>query len=517
LRTLSLPLVLVLLLAVPAGPGHAAPAGVTPAPTARAARSAALSTTQPVPGGPITIEAEEITYDAATNVVTARGRVRVTHALFRLFADTMTFDLRTQVVTAEGRVRLIDAQGRELRGTRVVYAILRGEAIITLAETIVDRVYIRAERVQGNAVRLTVDEATITTCDPTRPLYRITARRVEIIPGEELVARDASIWLGSVRVLTLPTYRMSLREARGPRLPGVGSNPTDGLWIDYRYPYRLGDMAGELYGKYGQISGFFLLNTLSYDQPLWRLTLDTGRTQREDPNNVVHALTTAELAGSVKPWRVPGLPLFLSGRAAAGWFDELDSAVVTTRLDGTITLATETFSFGPSLDAYASASYRFSSYGTGEQRTIISGALALTYRFDQATTVTARYDLASVQGTTPFLFDAVNSTSTVALTVAHSRPDFRVQAGVSRDFAALPIPETKLSGGVGFRVSPTVFFDVAAVYNLTTEAFEDLDYTVTFQCDCLTVAVRYRQIRQEISLNVILGVSDRLTFTTPPP
>ena len=514
MRTLSLPLVLVLLLAVPAGPGHAAPAGVTPAPTARAARSAALSTTQPVPGGPITIEAEEITYDAATNVVTARGRVRVTHALFRLFADTMTFDLRTQVVTAEGRVRLIDAQGRELRGTRVVYAILRGEAIITLAETIVDRVYIRAERGQGNAVRLTVDEATITTCDPTRPLYRITARRVEIIPGEELVARDASIWLGSVRVLTLPTYRMSLREARGPRLPGVGSNPTDGLWIDYRYPYRLGDMAGELYGKYGQISGFFLLNTLSYDQPAWRLTLDTGRTQREDPNNVVHALTTAELAGSVKPWRIPGLPLFLSGRAAAGWFDELDSAVVTTRLDGTITLATETFSFGPSLDAYASASYRFSSYGTGEQRTIISGALALTYRFDQATTVTARYDLASVQGTTPFLFDAVNSTSTVALTVAHSRPDFRVQAGVSRDFA---VPVTKLSGGVGFRVSPTVFFDVAAVYNLTTEAFEDLDYTVTFQCDCLTVAVRYRQIRQEISLNVILGVSDRLTFTTPPP
>ena len=511
MRTLSLPLVLVLLLAVPAGPGHAAPAGVIPAPPAR---SAALSTTQPVPGGPITIEADEIAYDAATNVVTARGRVRVTHALFRLFADTMTFDLRTQVVTAEGRVRLIDAQGRELRGTRVVYAILRGEAIITRAETIVDRVYIRAERVQGTAVRLTVDEATLTTCDPTRPLYRITARRVEIIPGEELVAHDASIWFGSVRVLTVPTYRMSLRDPRGPRLPGLGSNPTDGLWIDYRYPYRLGNVAGELYGKYGQISGFFLLNTLSYDQPAWRLTLDTGRTQREDPDNVVHALTTAELAGTVKPWRVPGLPLFLSGRAAAGWFDELDSAVVTTRLDGTLTLSTETFSFGSNLEASASASYRFSAYGTGEQRTIFSGALALTYRFDQATTVTARYDLASVQGSTPFLFDVVNPTSTVTLTVAHTRPDFRMQAGVSHDFA---VPETKLSGGVGFRVSPTVFFDVAAVYNLTTQAFEDLDYTVTFQCDCLTLAVRYRQVRQEISLNVILGVSDRLTFTTPPP
>src|SRR3989304_3183378 len=81
--------------------------------------------------------------------------------------------------------------------------------------------------------------------------------------------------------------RMALRGPGGPRLPGLGSNPTDGLWIDYRYPYRLGNVAGELYGKYGQISGFFLLNTLSYDQPAWRLTLDTGRTQREDPDNVV--------------------------------------------------------------------------------------------------------------------------------------------------------------------------------------------------------------------------------------
>src|SRR3972149_6481315 len=146
----------------------------------RAAREAGggRSPPQPVPGGPIAVEADEIAYDAATNVVAARGRVRVTHALFRLFADTMTFDLRPQVVTAGGRVRLIDAQGRELRGTRVVYAILRGEAIITRAEAIVDRVSSRAERGRGPAVRLTVDEPTLTPCDPTRPLYRITARRV---------------------------------------------------------------------------------------------------------------------------------------------------------------------------------------------------------------------------------------------------------------------------------------------------------------------------------------------------
>ena len=113
MRTLPLPFLLALLLAVPAGPGFAAPAEAAPAPSAAIpAPPAAFSTTQPVRGGPLTVEADEIVYDAATEVVTARGRVRVTHALFRLFADAMTFDLRTQVVTAEGRVRLIDAPGR---------------------------------------------------------------------------------------------------------------------------------------------------------------------------------------------------------------------------------------------------------------------------------------------------------------------------------------------------------------------------------------------------------------------
>jgi len=40
---------------------------------------------------------------------------------------------------------------------------------------------------------------------------------------------------------------------------------------------------------------------------------------------------------------------------------------------------------------------------------------------------------------------------------------------------------------------------------------------VEFRCDCLTVLLRYRQVRQEIWLQFTFGPSDRLRFTMPGP
>lgn len=467
-----------------------------------------------IPGGPTVIEAEEITYDAATGIVTARGAVRVTHPRFRLSANALTYDMRTQVLTAQGPVRLIDAQGEELRGRDLVYTIPSAEIQIHDAETIVNQVYVRAQRVQGTAQRLAVDQATVTTCDPARPLYRLTTRRLEIVPGREVVAYDATLWLGSVRVVTLRRYRYDLTRPAGPDLPRLGTNKTDGLWIDYRYPYDVGDLDAALYLKYGTRSGFFAVNTLAYAWPALRLALDVGRGQREGADELLHTINLAELSATTKPWRIPGTPLALTAQAAVGWFDEPDVAVSTIRAEGVLTLATPRIPLGTDLDAGAAVGYRYALYGTGQQRGILFADLDLTYRLSATTTLTARYDLASVQGTTPFLFDGVDPRSRVGLRAAYTRPEFRAHAGISHDFVG---PETEISAGVGFRVSPSFFFDVDAVYDITAQAFEEIDYTLTYRCDCLSVALGYRQVQGEVVLMVRLGVSDNLRLLAPAP
>ncbi len=471
---------------------------------------------QPAAQGPTVIEADEIAYDAATNTVTARGRVRVTHPRFRVFADTVLFDLQNQVVTAEGRVRLIDAQGRELRGARLVYHIDREEGTVTDAETILDQTYLRGGQVEVGRDRITVHQATVTTCDPGRPLYRITARRVVVTPGEELVAHDASLWLGNIRVVTLPVYRMSLRPGeRGPNLPGVGYNQTDSFWVDYRFGYGLGPLSGALYAKYGQKTGLFALNTLTYGRPTWAIVLEVGRTQHQDATGVLRAFTQAEGVFSLKSQRLPGSTLFWSARAAAGWFEETATAKATTRFDGTLAVSSEMYRLSPRLSAFAAASYRLSLYGTGDRRQVLSGNVTLTYQLDDVTTATFSYDLTAPQGTTPFLFDGVTTGSTITLAVARTLADYRFSTTVSHNFA---VPETKLSAEVGVRISPTLFLTTGAVYNLSSRAFQDIDYTVEYRCDCLTVSVMYRQVRGEIWLLLSLrGVSERLTFQFPRP
>ncbi len=504
MRTLPLTLSLILLLA--GQPAAATAAQPAPSPPA------------PLQAGPASVEAEEIVYDAATRVVTARGRVRVTHPRFRLFADLLTFDLDRQVITAEGRVRVVETGGRELRGRRIVYDVTRQTGTISGAETIVDQLYLRGETIQISPERLVVEEATVTPCDPRAPLYRVTAHRVDVIPGDVAIARGATLWLGSVRLITLGEYRISLRPGERrtlPLLPGAGYNQTDGLWVSLRYPYRFGDAGGELYAKYGQYTGLFALNTLQLDRPGWTLTLRVGRTQREEPaTGLLRALSEAEAVAATTFRPVRGAPLVVSGTFGAGWFHETDTGIGTTRIDGTITLATEALSLGPRLTGFASVAGRYSSYGTGHQRRVLATTAELTYRFDDLTSITLRHDLVAQSGASPFFFDGVTPANTATVTLARRAADYRLQAGVSHNVL---VPETKLLAGVGTRVSESLYLDVDVVYNQRTRAWEDIDYALTYRCDCLTLSVRYRQIRREFSIQVSLPVSDRLTFTQPAP
>ncbi len=488
----------------------------------------AASSVQPAPpvqAGETTVEADEISYDVDARIVTARGRARITHPRFRLFADLLTFDLARQVITAEGRVRVVETGGlgRELRGRRIVYDVTRRTGMISGAETIVDQLYLRGETIHISPERLVVEEAMATPCDPRAPLYRVTARRIEVIPGEAAVAHDATLWIGSSRLITVGEYRISLRAAAGGPgerrttgvIPGVGYNTTDGYWVNLRYPYRLGTVGGELYAKYGLRTGLFALNTLRYERPGWSLTFRAGRTQNEEPiTGILRAFSQAEVVGALAPRSLAGTPLFFSGSLGAGWFHETDTGIGTTRLDGTIRLASETLRLGPRLTSFASAALRYSAYGTGDQRQILSATAALSYQIDPWTTLVLRHDLVTQRGTTPFLFDGVASERTAAVTLARSTGDYRIQAGVSHNFL---VPETKLTAGVGARVSASLFVDVDVVYNTRTRAWEDIDYVLNYRCDCLAVTFRYRQIRSEFSIELSLPLSDRLTFTQPAP
>src|SRR3990170_775349 len=233
---------------------------------------------------PLVVDGDQIVYDQSTQTVEAEGNVRLRYRGIRLSADRVVFDLAREQLTAEGRVVLIDAAGRELRGQRLTYDVRLQLAEVQRAQTIVDRIYVQSEHLRAEPSRILGTDTMVTPCDPARPAVRVTARQIEIIPGDRLTARRASLWVGRYRVLTLPVLTMSLRssEETARSLPRIGYNTTDGLWADYSYAYDPGSLPSALYVKYGTRTGVIVRHVTSYQRSPFALELTVGRNQDAD-------------------------------------------------------------------------------------------------------------------------------------------------------------------------------------------------------------------------------------------
>lgn len=468
------------------------------------ARSASAQST------PLTIEADVITYDAIQQVVTAQGNVRTSFRRYRLFADAARFDLRTGIVTASGRIRLVDPQGQELRGRALTYNTRTEEGVLEDAEGVVERrVYVRGSRLDVAPGRFVAHESTVTTCDPARPLYRITARRIEVVPNQELVAHHASLFLGNRRLFTVPRYAVSLRPTgERTQLPGIGTNAVDGLWVDYRLPVLFGSGEGQIHLKYGAQSGPMVLLTLTFQQPAFTTRLRLGRTQTVDDRQIYNLLRydVAEV-NATRSVRIGTTAFSWTASATAGWYSEQISGVTTSRLDGEVAIASDPIPVG-SLTLTTRGALRVSGYGTGALRTVTTLTASLATNLDPHTTASLGYSLVEVRGSTPLTIDVVDPASTVSLGVVRAVPDrYRVAATVSVNTA---IPETRLLASVGLVVTRNVEVGIAVDYNTRLSTFEDIDYTLRWICDCVDVVIRYRQVRREFSVEFgLVGFPER--------
>lgn len=500
---------------------------------------------------PLVVDADQVIYDPVTQMVEAIGNVRLSYRGIRLSADHAAFDLRRELLVARGRVVLIDARGRELRGETLTYDVRLDLADMTRAETIIDRAYVRSDRVQMRAQQIIAREATVTTCDPARPAYRVTASQLEIVPGDRIVARRATLWLGRFRVFTVPVYVISLRtpEETAGSFPRVGYNNVDGLWVDYRYFYPLGSVQGTLFAKYGTMSGFIAHNTLTHQRPGYSFTFTVGRIQDSE----MRLFDQAELV-LTRPWRPAGtLPVLAYASLSSGWFRELTSGAQTTRQQYLIGIDTQAVRLGTRASARALVTWQEAFYGTGARQGVLRVSASTGYLLAPGTALSLTYDRVGVTGATPFLFDAIAVTdriNEVGLQLSASGTgrsgisweatlgsvySFRDQAvyltGVFGQAGAdfhwrlgarygLTATYLRLTADIGLAIGRGTDFTIQAIYDAHVREFRDLDFIITSRlCDCIDVALKYRQVRQEIWFEIGLSAfpQSRLQFQFPRP
>ncbi len=200
---------------------------------------------------PILFSADEITYDEALGIVTARGNVEINQGGRTLLADTVSYNQRSGVVTAAGNVRLIELDGTVYFAEYVELSDdLREGFIRDIGVLMADGTRIAAASGTRREGRVTVfRKAVFSPCelcrdDPSKPpLWQIKAD--EVVHDQEersLTYRNARLEFYGVPVAYTPYFKHpdpTVDRQSGFLAPTFGSSSTLGLTLEAPYYWNI--------------------------------------------------------------------------------------------------------------------------------------------------------------------------------------------------------------------------------------------------------------------------------------
>jgi lipopolysaccharide transport protein LptA len=464
----------------------------------------------PTEQGPITVTADHIEYDQQTGDVVADGHVVATRGATTITADHLTGNLTTGDVQATGHVTLTQP-GRTVIGETLHYNYQTRAGAMSQAVVKSGPWTMKGQTITTTAQRGQLTNVSATPCDPAHPAFLVKAKRLVVVPGDHLTAYDSTLYVYGVPVATIPVYTASLKRGRNASsAPTVGYDNFNGIWVEYAQYIPLGDWQSQIRARFATRSG--VSGEAVFDRRFSDYLFDVhlGRTVTFDQNGNQFNLDQYTGEADLYTHRVDHLPLTYSAVVQWGRFTETETGVSAVRTEGLFTATSDPVRVTPSLTASAGGYYRYDSYSAGQVRTILAGAAALTQELTKSSSASLSYYFATVNGATPFDFDVISPDSVASLSYSYYPARGFFQSGTvaaSYDFLA---QQTTATLSLEFAMSPTLLFGSTVQYNLATQQFAEIDYSVNATCDCVGIGVVYRTFPATPSMNqwfITLGIN----------
>jgi len=224
----------------------------------------------------VLIRADEMTYDTTKNLVTAQGHVTVHQN-----RDNTTYT---------GNVVEFNVRSHEWRFTEWATTFPPGY----LGKLFIGSLFVGGEKVTGDDRTVQAANTDVTTCNLAVPHYYVVSRRVDIYPGDKLIAWNNYVYIHGVRVLYLPYMFLSLQDSRSPILPEFGQNTTEGTYLRMLYQYvidrnNVGGVRTDFTSKLG--TGIGVRHYYSYPDDSGTVFLYGRRTLHEYVASITHNQT----------------------------------------------------------------------------------------------------------------------------------------------------------------------------------------------------------------------------------
>ncbi len=189
----------------------------------------------------VELNGDVLNYSVDGNTITAEGNVVVYRGDTTMSCDSVEFSQDTNTARADGNVKLIMPQGR-IEGKNLVFnfdtmlgdfqdAKIYSYPYYGFAETI--------GKVKENEIRML--NGYITTSDYDKPEYRLTSKKIEISPGDKMVARNVIWYFGKFPVLYIPKFVQSMKDKKPRFIFTPGYDKEWGMFVLTQWRYYLSD------------------------------------------------------------------------------------------------------------------------------------------------------------------------------------------------------------------------------------------------------------------------------------
>lgn len=383
----------------------------------------------------LTAESYEFSLDMRSFIAT--GNVKLIRGPDVITADKISGDLLSGDILAEGSVHY-EGSIETLDGDIFRYNFLTKNGIAQNAMAKYGPIIFTGKQIKSENGVLSIKRSTFTTCDKQKPHYHISAKEIIINPGNELVARNASINIMGKSIISIPRYKVDLSEdkASAELLPiimyseksGISANysfdlasdPKTDLALEIRYSTREDFQGGlhldRLKGKpifasvsyrervlggvdpEGMISKYPEIGVRYYSNPSMR-----EKSVSRIPIDITRELIRPDSSLSAAK------NLNFMGEFTAGCYKEEVDSVNTSgqRLDARMLAWYDPHIKNSKIGLYPAAFARISSYDSGDTYGVIGLKLAIGKKIGNDSYLSLGYITNATSGKSPFNFDTV--------------------------------------------------------------------------------------------------------------
>lgn len=436
--------------------------GTSPTSHAQEMKAKQITTNQ----APIVIEANDLSFSDETGDILAKGKAVITNQGQRVEAEEINGNAKLNEIWINNKATFSQPDS-SLNGTHTLYNYKLKTGSMEDVKGKIGHKYISAKNLSMSPDKYIISEGTSTNCPAKIPDYHVSADKIEIWPGDKMIAYNAKFWIGNKVIFTLPKYKQSLKDGQESAFPRIGYNSDDGLYLKQRIDYPINDKVSayvnlDYYSKSGFKPNYGVIDS----QSNYSIGVAQGHFNDNDNNWIKKE---PEFKFSYYPHRLGKLPVSYVFTAIYGKWT--DSTKTSWHQDYNLYFSHDIIKLNSSMNLYL---------GTGVQhvRESFNDSAQNLFKFDATVDKTWSDRIYTWAGyhytqnnTTLFEYD---------------------KADLSRELAT----------GISYKIDRLNTIGVSQSYDLDNKHVQDVDYIWNRNLHCWQATFTYRAKREEFKFDI---------------